>query len=80
MKVRNDLVHTRLVTFQFESPKACDELVAELDKVNVAIIEQLDYVGLLLAAIVDLHEGHAEAIAAAVENGSAFVANGQPDA
>ena len=80
LKQRNDLIHTRLATFQFESPKACKKLVAELDKVNVAIIEQLDYVGSLLAAIVDLHKEHTEAIAAALENGSAFVANGQPDA
>lgn len=65
LEIRNDLIHTRLARFQWESPEACNKLVVELDVVNAAIAEQLEYIGSLLAAILSARKQHAESIAGA---------------
>lgn len=64
LKTRNDLIHTRLATFQWESPEACDTLVLELNRINASISEQLDYVVSLLREIVTAHKELAESVMA----------------
>ena len=44
LEARNKLIHSRLAQFNWESPQACEQLVLELDRVNVAIAEQIRYV------------------------------------
>jgi hypothetical protein len=74
LETRNDLVHSRLAKFEWESPQACEHLVVELDNVNAAISEQLQYVSSLLNAITELSRDHADALE------SMLVASGVCDA
>jgi hypothetical protein len=74
LEMRNDLIHSRLAKFEWESPQACDHLVVELDSVNAAILEQLQYVNLILTAIVELRKKLGESLV------STLTANGQLDA
>ena len=67
LETRNDLVHTRLARFPWESPRDCDSLIRDLASVNAAISEQLEYVTSLMAQIVAAQKDHAEAVMAEVE-------------
>jgi hypothetical protein len=80
LKTRNDLVHTRLVNFQWESPEACDTLVLELDAVNTRISEQLEYVTSLFKEILTAQREHAEAVVVAISGTSASSTAGESDA
>ncbi len=80
LELRNNLIHSRFATFQWESSESCDNLVVELDRINADIAGQLDYIGSLLVAIVALHKEHAESLSANFAAGTAIVANGKHDA
>jgi hypothetical protein len=62
LELRNDLIHSRLAWFEWESPQACDHLVVELDNMNAAISEQLQYVHLILTAMVELRKELGESL------------------
>lgn len=79
LKVRNDLIHSRLAKFEWEMPEACHDLVAELEQVNVSISEQMDYTSSLLKAIAELHKEHAESLAAEFAKGAPAIAEAMPD-
>lgn len=64
LEVRNDLIHSRLANFEWETPEACEGLVAELDQVNTSISKQIEYTSALLKAIAELHKDHVESLAA----------------
>lgn len=67
LRVRNDLIHSRLATFAWEDSEACGSLVSELERVNMSIAEQIEYTSALLKAIADLHKECVESIAATFE-------------
>lgn len=62
LTVRNELIHSRLATFDWDSAHACDSLVAELDRVNAAISEQIEQTHSLLNSIAELYREHAESM------------------
>ena len=64
LQVRNELIHSRLAKFEWDSPQACADLVAELEKVNASVSEQINYTGSLLREIGELFKEHAEFLAA----------------
>jgi hypothetical protein len=69
LKLRNDLIHLRLAKFEWDSPNACNGLIAELDQVNTTISEQIEYTHLLLKSIAELNKEHADAIASMLATG-----------
>lgn len=77
--VRNNLIHSRLATFEWEMPEACQELVAELEQVNVSISEQMNYTTSLLKAIAELHKEHAESLAVEFAKGTPTVVEAMPN-
>jgi hypothetical protein len=79
LDVRNELIHSRLAKFEWESPQECNNLVAELEQVNAAISRQIEYTSSLLAAIAELHRDHAGLLAAVFERGDALDAEAKPD-
>lgn len=64
LEVRNNLIHSRLAQFEWESQEACEALIADLEKINSSISEQLDYTAALLKTIAEVHKEYAEALAA----------------
>jgi len=76
LAARNDLIHSRLAKVQWESPAACDTLVLELDAVNAAISEQLDYVTSLVSEIQKVHKAHAESLVANLLGAAPVVRDG----
>lgn len=66
LEVRNELVHSRLAKVEWESQEACAALVSELEQVNLSIAEQMDYTTSLIKVIAELHQEHAESLAAAL--------------
>jgi hypothetical protein len=79
LRARNELIHSRLATFRWESPEACDALVADLKQVNTSIAEQIEYTSALLKAIADLHKEHADALAMQLSSPTASVAGAIPN-
>lgn len=79
LKMRNDLIHSRLAKFEWETPEVCQDLVAELEQVNVLISEQMDYTSSLLKAIAELHKEHAESLATEFAKGTRTVAQATPN-
>lgn len=67
LETRNDLVHTRLARFPWDSPAECDSLIRDLTAINATISDQLDYVTSFMAQIVAAQKEHAEAVLAEVE-------------
>jgi hypothetical protein len=80
LDTRNDLIHTRLAKFQWESPDACDALVLELNAVNANISEQLDYVTHLFKEILALQNEAAEAAMAELSEAAVASTTGGSDA
>ena len=80
LETRNDIIHTRLVAFQWESPEACNALVLELNAVNARISDQLDYVTSLLREIVALQKEHAESVMDNVAGAPMAPVSGERDA
>lgn len=79
LEVRNDLIHSRLAKFEWESPEACQGLVAELEQVNTSISMQMEYTCALLKAIAELHKETAESLAAQFATGTPIVAEAMPN-
>ena len=79
LRARNELIHSKLATFEWESAEACDALVADLKQVNTSISEQIEYTSALLKAIAELHKEHAEAIALQFSGRKAAVAETMPN-
>jgi hypothetical protein len=79
LEVRNDLIHSRLAKFEWESPEECHGLVAELEQVNTSIAMQMEYTCALLKAIAELHKEHAESLAAQFASGAPVVAEAMPN-
>jgi hypothetical protein len=79
LEVRNDLIHSRLAKFEWESPEACQGLVEELEQVNTSISMQMEYTCALLKAIAELHKEHAESLAAQFASGAPIVAEAMPN-
>jgi hypothetical protein len=79
LEVRNDLIHSRLAKFEWETPEACQALVADLEQVNTSISKQIEYTCALLKAIAELHKEHAESLAAQFASGAPIVAEAMPD-
>jgi len=79
LRVRNELVHSRLATFEWESAEACDALVADLKQVNTSISEQIEYTSALLKAVAELHKEHADALALQFSSPKAGVAQTMPN-
>jgi hypothetical protein len=80
LEMRNNLVHSRLATFHWDSAESCDNLVVELGGVNAAIAEQLEYIGSLIAAIVGLHKEGADLLVANLTTGAVLEPNSESDA
>lgn len=78
LDVRNDLIHSRLAKFEWETPEACDDLVADLEQVNTTISNLIEYTSTLLNAIAELHKEHAESLAAHFAEGAPIVAEEMP--
>lgn len=51
---RNELVHLKLAQFDFESEAECKDLVADLDRQNQRILEQLAFLSPAIAALLEL--------------------------
>lgn len=79
LRARNELIHSRLATFDWENAEACDALVADLKQVNTAISEQIEYTCALLKAIAELHKEHAEALALQFSSPTAGVVGTVPN-
>jgi hypothetical protein len=79
LEVRNDLIHSRLAKFEWESPEACQGLVAELEQVNRSISMQMEYTCALLKVIAELHKEHAESLAAQFESVAPIVGEAMPN-
>lgn len=79
LRLRNDLIHSRLAKFEWDSPLACNSLIAELDQVNTVISEQIEYTHLLLESIAELGKEHADAIAAVFASESSQNAAATPN-
>jgi hypothetical protein len=79
LEVRNDLIHSRLAKFEWESPEACQGLVAELEQVNTSISMQMEYTCALLKAIAELHKELAESVAAQFASEAPIVAEAMPN-
>ncbi len=80
LETRNALIHGRLAHFAWDSAVECDQLVAELDKVNDAIAAQIDYIGSLLATFSSLCQEHALAMEAELTKGLASMPTPARDA
>lgn len=79
LDVRNDLIHSRLAKFEWETPEACEALVADLEKVNTSISKLIEYTSTLLKAIAELHKEHAESLAAHFAERAPIDAEAMPD-
>jgi hypothetical protein len=79
LKVRNDLIHSRLATFEWDTPKACQDLVTELEQVNLSISMQIEYTSALLKRVAELHKEHVESLAAQFASGAPIVADAMPN-
>lgn len=79
LSARNELIHSRLATFKWESPEACAALVADLKQVNTSISEQIEYTSALLKAIADLHKEHAQALAVQFSSPTSGAADTMPN-
>lgn len=51
---RNDLVHLKFARFNFESEAACSDLVADLDRQNQQILEQLAFLSPAIGLLSEL--------------------------
>ena len=51
---RNDLVHHKFARFNFESEEACKDLVADLDRQNQRILEQLAFLSPAVKLLLEL--------------------------
>ena len=51
---RNDLVHLKLAQFNFDSEAECKDLVADLDRQNLRILEQLTFLAPAVKALLEL--------------------------
>ena len=80
LDTRNDLIHTRLATFQWESPEACDTLAMELNAVNTSITDQIEYFANLLNDIAAVHKEHAVSVMAELKGAPARSTTGELDA
>lgn len=79
LKVRNDLIHSRLAKLEWERPEVCRNLVTELEQVNALISKQIDYTGVLLKGVAELYQEHVESLEAQLENGAHLVAETMPN-
>jgi hypothetical protein len=79
LQVRNDLIHVRLATFEWDSPEACADLVVELEKVNDSISGQIAYTSLLLKDIAELFKEHAEFLAVEFVTGASGPSAAMPN-
>lgn len=66
LETRNELIHGRLVKFEWDSPEDCDRLVMQLDELNRSIAKQIEYVHSILDAFRSAWLEHAEMLQAAV--------------
>jgi hypothetical protein len=80
LETRNVLIHGRLAHFAWDLPVECDQLVAELDKINDAIAAQIDYIGSLLSAISSLYQDSVVAIEAELTEGLSSIPKAVRDA
>jgi hypothetical protein len=51
---RNDLVHLKLAQFNFDSEAECKDLLADLDRQNLRILEQLTFLAPAVKALLEL--------------------------
>lgn len=65
LETRNELIHGRLVKFEWDSPEECDRLVTQLDELNRSIAKQIEYVHSILDAFRSTWLEHVEMLQAA---------------
>lgn len=66
LETRNELIHGRLVKFEWDSPEECDRLLTQLDELNRSIAKQIEYIHSILNAFRSTWLEHVEMLQAAV--------------